>query len=410
MNELKRHKKSDKIKWIFTGIAFVLAFVMIAGICMQLFGNDKIKPSNWFKKTECVHIDEDTDGKCDECGEDMPYDKGETADGMVIAPETVGKKMRITSRVLAASEYDDYGVSTLAENAYTLTATVTPSNADDKTVDWSVAWKNADSSWAKGKTVTSYVTVTPTSDGALTATVSCLAAFSEQIIVSVVPRANTDISATCTLDYRQRITGVTSMLSTYVYGGSDSSAIQTNATGGSKSIAFASSSSTAGFYTKSYTLTKSTVYTIPISGVDITYKIAPTSSFRTAMSSQGLTPASTSGATFDTVSSTSSSNSVNMGIGSTKGYADYYGLLCSELATTSSSSAAKFNATNYNKFIAAAKNVSSGGHFTITITVTGKTSVGDNTTFTATTTATFSTASLLVAPTGVSSNQSELIF
>ncbi len=50
--ELNKHKKSDKIKWILTAVAFGLLFVILAGLCMQLFGNDKIKPANWFKKTE----------------------------------------------------------------------------------------------------------------------------------------------------------------------------------------------------------------------------------------------------------------------------------------------------------------------------------------------------------------------
>lgn len=333
----------------------------------------------------------------------------ETASNFIVTPES-NKFMSLTATPLTAEQYDDYDIMPVAQSAYTITATITPSNADDKTVDWSVAWKDSNSSWAKGKTVTSYVTISPTSDGALTASVSCLAAFGEQVIVTVTPRANTTISATCTLDYRQAIIGVTSLLSCYVYGGSDNYAIQTAATGGNKSINLAASSSEAGFYSKSYTLTKSSTYTLPISSVDITYKLTLTNNFRTALTSQGLSPASTSGATFDTVSSTSTSNSVNMGITSAKGYADYYGLLCTGLAATSGSGAAKFNADTYNKFIAAAKAVSSGGHFTITITATGRTSIGENTIFTATTLVTLSNSSLLVAPTGVNTNQSALVF
>ncbi len=50
MNELKRHKKSDKIKWIITATCIVLLFVMVAGLCMQMFvKDDKYKPSEWFK-------------------------------------------------------------------------------------------------------------------------------------------------------------------------------------------------------------------------------------------------------------------------------------------------------------------------------------------------------------------------
>lgn len=64
MNELNRHKKSDKIKWITTGVFIVLLSVMVAGLCMQLFAkDDKYKPSEWFKKsdTEQTQPEPDTD-------------------------------------------------------------------------------------------------------------------------------------------------------------------------------------------------------------------------------------------------------------------------------------------------------------------------------------------------------------
>lgn len=342
----------------------------------------------------------------------------ETASNFTVTPDN-NEFMRLTAMPLLAGQYDDYGIMPIAQSAYTITAIITPSNADDKTVDWSVAWKDSNSTWAKGKTVTSYVTVTPTSDGALTASVSCLAAFGEQIIVTVVPRGNTDISATCTLDYRQTITGVVSELSHYIYNGSaadDTNRISTAATGGTKTVNLAPSTYASNFYQRYYTLTLSSTYTLPINTVSISYKLTLTSNFRSALTSQGCSPVSTSGATFDTVSNAtiSSSKQVTMSFansGSTgKGCADYCGLLCTGLATSSSSGAAKFNADTYNKFIAAAKTVTSGGHFTIAITATGSTSIGDNTTFTATTTATFNNTSLLVAPTGVNTNQSALAF
>ena len=51
-NELQRHKRSDKVKWVLTGIMFFLAFVMIAGLFLQVFGTGKTKPSEWFKKQD----------------------------------------------------------------------------------------------------------------------------------------------------------------------------------------------------------------------------------------------------------------------------------------------------------------------------------------------------------------------
>lgn len=117
--------------------------------------------------------------------------------------------IRLMSATIDETNYEDYGISPLAESAVTLTATITPSDATYKQVDWSVRWKNASSTWASGKTVTEYVTVATTTDGAGTATVSCLKAFGEQIEVVATARDNTTRTATCTVDYRKRITGLT---------------------------------------------------------------------------------------------------------------------------------------------------------------------------------------------------------
>lgn len=51
-DELQRHKTSDKVKWILTLIAFILTFAVITGLCLQLFGRGKTKPSEWFRKEE----------------------------------------------------------------------------------------------------------------------------------------------------------------------------------------------------------------------------------------------------------------------------------------------------------------------------------------------------------------------
>lgn len=97
-----------------------------------------------------------------------------------------------------------------SEASVTLTATITPSNATDKTVAWSIAWEDGASSWASGKTVTDYVTVTPTSSGALTATVACKQAFGEPIVVTVTKEieSTNDLTASCTFQYAKRVTGV----------------------------------------------------------------------------------------------------------------------------------------------------------------------------------------------------------
>lgn len=85
------------------------------------------------------------------------------------------------------------------------TATITPSEATNQKVNWSVAFKNAGSEWANGKNISDYVTVTPTSDGSLYADVTCKAAFGEQIILTVTSRDNAEAKATATVDYRKKV-------------------------------------------------------------------------------------------------------------------------------------------------------------------------------------------------------------
>ena len=52
MSNFNKHVKSDKIKWIATGIALLFISLIIVGVCLQVFGKGKVKPSEWFKKDE----------------------------------------------------------------------------------------------------------------------------------------------------------------------------------------------------------------------------------------------------------------------------------------------------------------------------------------------------------------------
>lgn len=122
--------------------------------------------------------------------------------------------LKLASVKIAAADYEEYGINPLAEDAYTLTVAVTPSNATNQAMDWSVAFDDPGSVWATGKTVTDYVTVTPTSDGALTANVECLQDFGEQIIVTVTSRDNAEATASCTVDYAKKITSLSSLVFT----------------------------------------------------------------------------------------------------------------------------------------------------------------------------------------------------
>ena len=160
--ELKRHQKSDVIKWI---IAFALIFVLLAGLIgtwVVLFEDDAPEEESP-AQTETVVTD----------GEGNPMESG----------KVYAMPANMVFATTAAEPSD-------AKDGITLKATIDPDTAANQNVDWSVSFVNPSSSWASGKTVTDYVTVMPTSDGALTATVQCLKAFGEQIKITVTSRAN----------------------------------------------------------------------------------------------------------------------------------------------------------------------------------------------------------------------------
>lgn len=90
-----------------------------------------------------------------------------------------------------------------ASSSKTITATLLPEGATGE-VDWTVAWQNAESTWASGKAITEYITVTPTADGALTATVTALKAFGEKVVITVTSRSNPQAQAQCVCDYAKR--------------------------------------------------------------------------------------------------------------------------------------------------------------------------------------------------------------
>ena len=125
-------------------------------------------------------------------------------DGNVMDPETVN----VMPAAMAFT-------SDKAGNTVKVTATITPENATNQNVTWSVAWKNPTSSWARGKTVTDYVTVTPDSLNSKIATVTCVKAFSEQVIVTATAAGNTSVKKTCTVDYEKRVLGIQSSTQSY---------------------------------------------------------------------------------------------------------------------------------------------------------------------------------------------------
>lgn len=137
------------------------------------------------------------------------YARKETAgpdnSGAIIG-EDINNGVSLQSVKIEKNDYAKYKVSEEAETAYTITAAPDPATADNTAMDWSVEFVNPSSDWATGKTVTEYVTITPTSDGALTAVAECLKPFGEQIYIVATARAFPDAQGKCPVDYARRIT------------------------------------------------------------------------------------------------------------------------------------------------------------------------------------------------------------
>ena len=168
-NELYEHKRSDTVKWVLTLISFILVGVMLAGIIC-----------GWFEKKETEE-----------------EQAGVPAYSFIVG-NGEGNRMSLTS----------VRNSAVTGESVTITATVEPDNEAENTgVDWTATWKNAESVWASGKSVSDYVTLTPGGEdyaASKSVTLENLQPFAEQIIVKATARDDPGITATCTADYAQK--------------------------------------------------------------------------------------------------------------------------------------------------------------------------------------------------------------
>lgn len=165
------------------GFALTLVILILAVCVMAAMteGFTNWNPYGWFDEEPAAEQQPD--------GEETGDDVG----GMVTQVQN--------SSLMTLSAVATTAAESSVESSTLLTATVAPGDANNQQVDWEIYFANPESEWASGKELSDYVTLTPTSDGALTATVNCLQAFGEQIIVKVISRDNPNATATCTVDY-----------------------------------------------------------------------------------------------------------------------------------------------------------------------------------------------------------------
>lgn len=87
--------------------------------------------------------------------------------------------------------------------SYTITANVTPTEAANKQLVWSLSYTDGTDS----SDISSYVNIVVASD-TLSATIKYVKVFDKQIILKVTSVANSSVTATCTIDCYERISSV----------------------------------------------------------------------------------------------------------------------------------------------------------------------------------------------------------
>ena len=152
--------EKGEIKKFFSGL---LALVVLGGATLgglELWGKGKQKPSNWFKQEVA-----------EEGGSDLIA-------GNVLMSDSEQSGIALTAYALSAEEYEANAVPAEAETAVKIKVNFTPANTTDKRLRASLSFKNAQSTWASGKTVSDYVTASVNQQEIL---LTCAEAFGEQI-------------------------------------------------------------------------------------------------------------------------------------------------------------------------------------------------------------------------------------
>lgn len=130
---------------------------------------------------------------------------------VVVTPQEGNGGIRLMAEFQPGVTQDD-GTDYEGETL-TITATVSPDNSADNTgLDWSMAFKDPSSAWATGKTLTDYMTLTPSGTdaaGSKKVSVKCLKPFGEQVVITATSQDNPEVTASCTADFAQRIESAT---------------------------------------------------------------------------------------------------------------------------------------------------------------------------------------------------------
>ena len=175
-DENYKSRMAGVLKWLLPILAFAIVGILTAGLLLGWYTTKDTPTMSEVGQSEQAGV-VDGDGNFMEAGKVYPMPTA----------------MAFSSEKLAAALASESSVDVK------ISATVTPLEAANQAVDFSVAWGAAPTNGTNA--VTDYVTVTPDSDGSRNATVSCKKAFgSDQIIITVTTRDG-GYTATCTVTF-----------------------------------------------------------------------------------------------------------------------------------------------------------------------------------------------------------------
>ena len=181
-NELYEHRRSDTVKWVISFFLILVLLVGMVGTWVVLLREDETPPAEE-EQTEQAAV---TDGEGNAMDADMVY--------------PMPAKMSFNAQTFAQfGEPGSAAVTSEKSVEVRIEAYVIPENANNREVDFSVAW--GEGAQRSAEPVTDYVTVTPESDGSRIATVSCKKAFGDDTIVITVTTRDGGFTATCTVTF-----------------------------------------------------------------------------------------------------------------------------------------------------------------------------------------------------------------
>lgn len=213
-------KRSLKIVSIGMGAVLAGAF-LVAGFGSSWFKNGDITTwyNSWGKGNQT------TVTPPDDTGDNTPPAvniEGENVgiNGTLLPSEVKGNGVRLMAAAIAEEDYSEYGISPLVDSAYTVTATVEPETATDKTISYSMQFITTDGeeeypayvTWANGENPANYLTISQGSAGSAEAVLTVQTAFGAPIKVTATSNSNPDVSASFVVHYIQRMESVTASI------------------------------------------------------------------------------------------------------------------------------------------------------------------------------------------------------